>query len=126
VSMTDRAALTAQIAELQARLAAMDTVDPLLIEAREIAAKFSRLVAPAVLQGNYDGGDYVRIALAALRRGMELARVPVASWPDDAEIADIAHEILEERQIIDTEFQLLVRMARRLKARILPAGEQSA
>jgi hypothetical protein len=40
-----------------------------------------------------------------------------ARWPGDQEIADMAHAIIEEQEMpITTAFQLLVRMARRLRA----------
>lgn len=58
-------------------LIAPEPVDALLIEAREIAADFSPLVRLRVLEGDYDGGDYVRISYRALKRGMELAQPPL-------------------------------------------------
>ena len=79
--MTERETLLAEIAERRARLAELDAPDPLLIEAREIAAKaFSAekndYHAQKVRAG--EGDDYlpVEVALAALRRGMELAKAP--------------------------------------------------
>jgi hypothetical protein len=138
----DRAALTAQIAELQAKLAAMDTVDPLLIEAREIAASaFSAekndYHAQKVRAAKGDDFVPVVVALAALRRGMELARVPVAPWPGEDELRDMARQAAakvlrtEPHSISaigegDDEYDTALEMARRLKARILPDGEQSA
>ena len=60
-------------------LIAPEPVDPLLIEAREVAARNTSwrnypVEAQNCREGLYDRGDYVSLALAALRRGMELGR----------------------------------------------------
>lgn len=54
----------------------MSTDDTLLIEARKIAAdNFYRGVKEAVMQGLYDSnGEVVSVALAALRRGIEIGK----------------------------------------------------
>jgi len=77
--VTERETLLAEIAERQARLAELDALDPLLIEAREIAARcslFPARIARDYLGGEMDKGPLVTSALAALRRGMELAEAP--------------------------------------------------
>lgn len=58
-------------------------VDPLLIEAREIAAKHYDGVcryntAEACRNGKWDGAPSVQLALAALRRGIELGKAGAA------------------------------------------------
>jgi len=58
-------------------------VDPLLIEAREIAAKYYDGVcryntAEACRNGKWDGAPSVQLALAALRRGIELGKAGAA------------------------------------------------
>ncbi len=78
--MTDRTELERQIAELQAKLAALDAdPDPLLIEAREICAIAyegwqDKVSASNFHKGFRDGGPDMSIALAALRRGIELGK----------------------------------------------------
>jgi hypothetical protein len=50
-------------------------VDPLLIEARKIAAsQWEDRTATRFIAGDYDETDGVKAILAALRRGMELAK----------------------------------------------------
>lgn len=49
-------------------------VDPLLVEAREIAAGFNGLIGDKVRSGQMDKSDHVCIAVKAIRRGMELGR----------------------------------------------------
>lgn len=82
--MTEIENLEREIAEKQARLAELRAkqVDPLLIEAREVCAKVADQIKPS-LSDSYRDGDYdkdadVLYALAALRRGMELAALPAA------------------------------------------------
>lgn len=75
----ERETLLAEIAERQARLAELDEPDPLLIEAREVAAKCNKDdnypgLAFEITKGDHDEDIEVRIALAALRRGMELGK----------------------------------------------------
>ena len=48
-------------------------VDPLLIEAREIAAGFKHYEPEDVLAGQLDHSVALQMTLAALKRGMELA-----------------------------------------------------
>jgi hypothetical protein len=75
--METREELDRQIAELQARRDAL--VEPLLLEAREIVAHENRDIphfAERVLAGKSDQHSDIAIALAALRRGMELASAP--------------------------------------------------
>jgi hypothetical protein len=91
--MTERETLLAEIAEKQARLAELDALDPLLIEAREIAARcslFPARIARDYLGGEMDKGPLVTSVLAALRRGMELAKAPpMGSVMTDAEIEEL-------------------------------------
>jgi hypothetical protein len=79
------------LAEAKAREAA---VDPLLIEAREVCARFyeadgSPIIAADHRAGKFDDGDSQQtIALAALRRGMELVQpAPAPSEKDDLRLA---------------------------------------
>ena len=74
----EKAAKLAEVAaEYDAKIAAA-SADPLLIEAREIVGSVATgLEKNPLSQGGYDKGQYVRIALAALRRGMELAAAPL-------------------------------------------------
>jgi hypothetical protein len=79
--MTERETLLAEIAEKQARLAELDALDPLLIEAREICAKWCDdkscpEAARSYRSGEYDSHHPIEAALTALRRGMELAERP--------------------------------------------------
>jgi hypothetical protein len=95
---TDRAALEAQIADLQAKLAALDKQepDPLLIEARKIAyetrrkrpgcAGYADAVCQKIKVGEWDDHMLVLCALAALRRGMELAAPSPVAEMGEAEI----------------------------------------
>jgi hypothetical protein len=55
-----------------------EPVDPILIEAREIAAEWGNKFLPSgsYREGHLDESIYVQIALAALKRGMELAQRP--------------------------------------------------
>jgi hypothetical protein len=88
-----REELDRQIAALQAKRAALD-VDPVLIEAREIVAHENRDIphfAERVLAGNHDAHSDMLIALAALRRGMELARPAEAM--DDAAVEALAQKV---------------------------------
>lgn len=64
------------IAALAARLAreGWEPVDPLLMEAREIAASFAAGHAHQILAGDWDHVTTVRSPLAALKRGIELAK----------------------------------------------------
>lgn len=48
-------------------------VDPLLIEARQIVTEIDEGLEEETLAGLYDQGSFVRIALAGLKRGQELA-----------------------------------------------------
>jgi hypothetical protein len=93
--MTDRTELERQIAELQAQLAALPEVDPLLVEAREIAARYYDErefgLARNMRKGLCDDQPSVVSALAALRRGMELASAP-AEPVDEAWIEQTARE----------------------------------
>jgi hypothetical protein len=66
---------------------------------------------------------------------LALARVPVAPWPDDAELRAMAQDVRawcrhksndEQDDVFVTYADAALEMARRLKARILPDGEQSA
>jgi hypothetical protein len=60
--------------ELRERGLIAEPVDPLLVEAREIVAEIATgLEMNPLRSGKYDKGQYVCIALAALKRGMELA-----------------------------------------------------
>ena len=87
-----REELDRQIAALQAKRAALD-VDPLLEEAETLHQ--------AWVVGSWIGGrcDAISLALAALRRGMELARPAEAMddaagrWPSDAELRDMAEDV---------------------------------
>ena len=79
--MTERETLLAEIAEKQARLAELDALDPLLIEARVICSSAAdrdgcEALAADFCDGSYDAGGSMFIALAALRRGMEIAKAP--------------------------------------------------
>ena len=82
MTLTDksRAELEALIAEAQAALAAKEAVDPLLVEAREIAASYYDErefgLARNMRKGFCDDQPSVVSALAALRRGIELASAP--------------------------------------------------
>jgi hypothetical protein len=100
--MTDRTELERQIAELQAQLAALPDVDPLLVEAREIAgSKADEIInksrpyywSSRCREGRYDHTLHVQIALAALRRGMELA--PRAAM-DAAAVEALAEQVAAE------------------------------
>jgi hypothetical protein len=98
--MTDRTELERQIAadeaalaEKRAQLAALPEVDPLLVEAREICATIWREENRPNFEAFYRNGvhpenRYMRTALAALRRGMELA--PRAVMDDAAVEALVA------------------------------------
>lgn len=77
-----RAEIKAQIADLQAKLAAMDA-DPLLIEAEALAFQYAN--------GPWRAHD---LALAALRRGMELR--PPRSPMTDAEVEELAAEVADD------------------------------
>lgn len=81
------------ISELRERgLIAPEPVDALLIEAREICASrpgVDALQALAYRRGDWDAGGVVEIALAALRRGMELAK-PELTREMVGEIVDAA------------------------------------
>ena len=75
--------LKSKRAEAQAALAAKEVVDPLLMEAREICARVCEgwrdipsERAHAYRCGSHDDEADVAYALAALRRGMELASAP--------------------------------------------------
>jgi hypothetical protein len=124
--MTDRTELERQIAELQAQLAALPEVDPLLVEAREIAAvENEQSKCPAfaadVRQGNRDRSVDVRIALAALRRGMELT--PRAAM-DDAAVEALARECLQNHgyERLHTAEHSMVRDAIRATLSRVPAA----
>jgi hypothetical protein len=66
--------------ELRERgLIAQEPVKPLLIEAREVCASECGQIgaaAQAYREGRWDSADPMKVALAALRRGMELAQRP--------------------------------------------------
>jgi hypothetical protein len=51
------------------------SVDPLLIEAREIAAETETVTLAGVRHGAWDGSIAVKAALAGLKRGIELAEL---------------------------------------------------
>jgi hypothetical protein len=107
----------AEIAELQAQLAALPEIDPLLVEARrlvECAVHWSPQTDRDLQAGKNDNTPEVKIALAALRRGMELAtlsRVPAAAWPDDDEL-----ERMKDASNHGNSYEAMDRLARRLKA----------
>ena len=85
--MTDtREELLAQRAEIDAKLAALDAQpDPLLAEAREIAATAWSHDAEDYRSGQYDDTSEVCALLAALRRGMELIPAPPPMGEDEIE-----------------------------------------
>ena len=49
-------------------------VDPLLLEAREVCASVEPNIASNARKGDWDHSFSMKLALAALKRGMELAR----------------------------------------------------
>jgi hypothetical protein len=99
--VTERETLLAEIAERQARLAELDALDPLLIEAREIAARcslFPARIARDYLGGEMDKGPLVTSVLAALRRGMEIAKAPPMGerqprWPSYLQVEALARRV---------------------------------
>jgi hypothetical protein len=103
MTLTDKtkAELEALIAEAQAALDAKEAADPLLVEAREICARVCEgwrdipsERSHAYRDGCHDDEADVAYALAALRRGMELASAP-AEPVDDAWIERTARECAE-------------------------------
>jgi hypothetical protein len=80
-----------EIAERQARLAELDASDPLLIEAQEIADR--RWVYGASNLVSIRADDYRSDLVAALHRGMELAKAPpTGSVMGEAEIEALARK----------------------------------
>lgn len=132
--MTDnREELLAQRAEIDAKLAALDEgPDPLLIEAREIVAQWAESAgysgeAASYRTGGFDnhGNGKVSVALAALRRGMELIPAPPPMGED--EIEALASKIAQDGSLWASQRDL-VRLAIRETLRRVPAwpktGEQ--
>ena len=123
--MTERETLLAEIAEKQARLAELDAPDPLLVEAREICAKRSETIAAhhharGYRNGEYDGYQAMVTALAALRRGMELAECPTLTREmvrEAVEIADV--QAMGVKEYVDTLHAALVE-----RIRAFQTGEQ--
>jgi hypothetical protein len=99
--MTERETLLAEIAEKQARLAELDAPDPLLVEAREIAARdyedgCDPAYAKLIRNGEVDHWPLIQVALAALRRGMEIAKAPpMGSGMELAERPTLTREMVE-------------------------------
>jgi hypothetical protein len=108
-------------AKAQARLAELDAPDPLLIEAREIAGKtLYRLGASAemiaagdITSGLKDDAIIVHACLAALRRGMELAKAP----PMGSETIPYASLLDAEQRCLAAEIEV-----ERLKKLLPPMG----
>ena len=91
-----------------------EPVDPLLDEAREIVAKLSEddgnpAFACAVRSCKRDDDLEVRIALTALRRGMELAERPTLTREMVREAGEIASRLTPMREtFVDCVYALLV------------------
>lgn len=64
------------IAALRERglIAPQPVVDPVKVAAREVVGDLTDVAKEPLFRGDYDTGLYVSIALAALKRGMELQR----------------------------------------------------
>jgi hypothetical protein len=74
-----------------------EPVDPLLIEAREICVKYftSRNYSQTVIDGLCDDDGVVQIALAALRRNLELAERPTFTPEKVREAVEAVQEWIE-------------------------------
>jgi hypothetical protein len=76
-----------KITDLRAQLAALDAEpEPLLIEAREICGRRDIDFYAEFKEGKYDAQPVMLVALAALRRGMELAAPLAPAAMEDAPI----------------------------------------
>jgi len=112
--MKTREQLLAEREAIDAQIPAMD-VDPLLIEARNLVASMptlNALQADAYRRGDWDAGGSVDLALAALRRGMELSRAPVAEWPSGDVLWEMANACGDDAY----EREAALEMAHRLRA----------
>ncbi len=109
--MTPREQLLAARDAIDAQIKALDVEpDPLLVEARKLWAE-----ANANKAYQYEGGmrdDYpeMLVTLAALRRGMELGRGPVAVWPGEDELLEALHEA--RTTISNTRTNILMEIGR--------------
>ena len=125
--MTERETLLAEIAERQARLAELDAQDALTAEAIDLVVNddVSRTAAQtAAIREGRAGKEKVNLALAALRRGMELANAPPMGecqprWPSVAELHEMATESAEWQY---SPYSVAKEMARRIRA--YQTGEQ--
>ncbi len=128
----ERTRLLAEKARIEAELAKLDTPDRLLIEAREIVAdwwernpgKFpgTKYTPENYRQGDRDGDPEVVQALAALRRGMELAAAPLmpVTAMTNAEIEELADKCITEREAEHGPRQLVLLTIRATIARLGP------
>ena len=116
--------LEGALAQRQARIAELDAPDPLLIEAIDLVVNddVTRTATQnAAIREGRAGKEKVNLALAALRRGMELAEAPpMGSVMTDAEIWTLACELSESCSGGKTREQFVDAVIRETLSRVQP------